>query len=955
MNFKKSLFLWAAALLFTTSAVAQVKKKTTPSTAHKTTPGTAKQQTKPVAVGALPVDPDVIIGKLPNGLTYYIRNNAQQKGRAELFLVNKGGSVVETDAQQGMANFTQRMAFKGTRDFSKDNLISYLKNLRTRFGPDTSAYATYEETVYQLNLPTDTAKIFADGFKLMANWAAYMTFNQADVNSEKAIVAEQIRIGGKTPQERLQLQTLPILLNNSRYAQRFPTGKENTVKGFTDAALKSFYADWYRPDLQAIIVVGDFDPKQVEDMIKFNFSALRNPAAEKPLQQYSVPAIPGTAVKFVTDKDFPYTLIQVVVKQPQTIVKTQADFMQNMRISLFNQLLNARIAEITQVSAPPILFGQAGYGAFTGKQNAFTALAVANTSGLEVAVKSIIGETERIRKFGFTLTEVERAKQAALAQISNSFAQKDNTPSTNFVGLYERNFLTGQSIPGIDYEYNYYINNIGKITVNEINALAAKYITDQNRVILIEAPDSEKGKLPTGQTLLQWIADADKGLVAYVDERSTPLITVQPVAGKVVSSKTDTTLLVENITLSNGVKVILKPTQNTNNQILFTGYSFGGTSLANDQDFTSANLSSTVISNSGVAGFNQTLLDKMLNGRNLSVKPYIGETTQGVSGYSALQDFKTAMELVYLYFTNPRKDADVWATNINQAKSLIAHKSNNPGSVYQDTILAVLNSYNPREMSPTMEQLNAASLDRAFSFYKDRFADASNFTFTFTGNFLIADITPYLEQYLGSLPVTNHKETYKKLGIHPPAGQITKTVYKGVSDKATVQLVFSGAYDYNSADNVQMDALEEVLNIRLADSIKAESGVLSAGVRASYVKFPESRYKITISFLCDANNVDRPMAYVLNELNKIKQNGPVAKDVQKFVLKEARTFQSQLKQNAFWEASLTAAAQNGEDSDNILKHMQYLELVTAQTTKDIANKYLNNNNLIKLILLPEKK
>ncbi len=954
MNFKKTIFLCVAAMLVTGSAFAQVKKKPAASVAHKTTSTTTRQQAKPAVIAALPVDPDVIIGKLPNGLTYYIRKNSIPKGRANLFLVNKVGSVAETDAQQGLANFIQHMAFKGTRDFPKDVLNAYLKKLSGRYGPDTSSFTNYDATVYQLSLPTDTAKLFQDGFNLLANWAAYMTFNPAEITSERAKVAKEAALGGKTAQERLQEQTLPVLLNNSRYAMRSPTGRESTINTFNEAAVKSFYTDWYRPDLQAIIAVGDFDPKQVQDLIKFNFSSLRNPTPEIPQPQFSIPATIGTTVKIATDKSFPYTVAQIVVRHPQTIVKTAADFMQNIRVALFNQMLSNRITELTQAQNPAILFGQVGYSSFIGKQDAFTSLAVANPGGLESAVKAMVAELLRARKFGFTQTELERAKQNSLAQITNSYNAKDNIPSGNFPGEYERNFLTGQAIPGIDYEYNYYINNIGKITLAEMTAVAAKFISDQNRVIVIEANDTEKDKLPNEQTVLKWVADADKDLTAYIDESANQLMTALPVLGKATDVKTDSTLLITNITFANGLKVILKPTKFTDNQILFSGYSFGGTSLASDQDFPSASLASTVIGSSGIGNYTQAQLNKMMRGKSLTVSPYISETTQGITGYATAGDFETAMQLVYLYFTNPRKDAVAWKNYIDQLKSGLAHKQNDPGSVYQDTVSAVLSNYNERGMPATAAKLDAASLDKAYSFYKDRFADAGGFTFTFTGAFLTPAIASYLETYLGSLPSTNSKQTYKDLGIHPPGGQIIKTIYKGVSDKATVQLIYNGSYEYNETNNVQMDALEDILITRLSDSLKKESGIYSAGVHANYVKIPSGRYRITVSFVCDANNVDRSVAYMQEEISKIKQNGPIPKDVQLFIVRDARTMQQQLKKNDYWQATLSSAAQNQQDPDRILSHMQDLEQVTPQSVKDAANKYLNNN-LIKLILLPEKK
>jgi len=954
MNFKHTIFLGASALLFTAgSAIAQVKKKaTTP--AHKaTTP--AKSTATATNPNVLPVDPNLLTGKLPNGLTYYIRANSQPKGRAQLMLVTKVGSILETDAQRGMAMLVQHMAFEGTRDFSKKDLDNFLSKTGDRYGADTSAFTSYDETTYQLSVPTDTAKTFADGFNILANWASRVSFDPAALATQKTLLAAQAAQAGKNPQEKIQQATLPMLLNNSRYGARSPIGTEATLKNIDVAAIKGFYADWYRPDMEAVVAVGDFDPKKVLEMIKFSFASLRNPTPEKPQPQFSSPATAGTVVKFATEKGFPYALVQIVAKHPSAIVRTPADMLQNMRVSLFNQLINNRITDLSKIPSPPIRYGQAGYAEFIGKQDAFSTLALAkSTQDLETSFKAVAAEIERAKKFGFTITEVERAKQNILQQVSASYSAKDNSPSSNFASEYEHAFIIKQAIPGIDYEYNYYVNNIGNVSVADLNALAAKLITDQNRVILIEADETDKDKLPNEQTVLRWEAEAGKGLTAYVDDSAVPFIETLPTPGKVNDIKVDSTLSVINLKLSNGARVILKPTTFEPNQVLISAYAMGGTSLAPDADFTSANVAAQVIGASGVASFNQTQVNKMIGDKGFSLTPYISDFSQGVTGFARSDNFGPAMQLLYLYFTSPRKDAAVWQNYIEQAKSALARNSNTPGTVYQDTVQAVLGGYNLRSMPATAEKLSAASLDKAYDFYKARFADASNFTFTITGDFTVKDIIPFIATYIASLPSTNSHETFKNLGMHPPAGQITKTVTKGFSDKSTVQLVYNGTYDYNDANNLQMDGLEDALNTRLVDSLKDGNGIYSPGVRASYVKLPEGRYKVTISFLADAGNTDKAIAYMLDEINKLKQSGPTTKEADVFVEREARNIQSQYKQNTFWQAALTAAAQNQQDPDKLLERVSGLSQVNAQSIKDAANKYLNNN-LLKLILLPEKK
>jgi zinc protease len=953
MNLNLKISVAALALLIASGgAFAQVKKK--PVTSPQGKPAAAAQQIKPAG---LPIDPEVIIGKLPNGLTYYIRKNSEPKNRAQLYLVTKVGSVLEADDQQGLAHFTEHMAFNGTRDFPKNELINYLQKSGVKFGADLNASTSFDETVYQLPLPTDSLATFVKGFVILANWAAYQTMDPKEIDGERGVVLEEARSGGKNAQERLGKQTLPVLLNNSRYAQRLPIGKEDLIKTFKPEAITRFYHDWYRPDLEAIIAVGDFDARGVEQLIKENFSSLRNPDNEKPRTVYNIPPIPGTVVKIATDKEFPYTVAQIVVKHPGTVIKTPTEFMQSIRVQLFNSMLNDRLTELTQKPNPPFLFGQATYGGFLGRQDAFTSVAVAKPGELEIALKAVVGETERVRLFGFTTTELERAKQTALLQMDNAYKEKDKTPSVNFVNEYELNFLMGDAIPGISYEYNFYVNNIGKITLAEMNAMAGKFISDQNRDVIVEAPDNEKPKLPNEKTLLDWITAAGKGLTPYIDNTSDkPLLEKLPVKGKIVSQLADSTIGITTLTLSNGIKVILKPTLFKNDQVLINGYSFGGTSLAGDQDYTSANLSANVITSSGIGDFTQLQLNKMLSSKNVNVSAYISDVSQGISASATPKDFEFAMQLIYAYFTKPRMDADIWNSTITQTKSLLVNRNLDPGSVYQDTLSAVLSNYNFRGMTITPQLLSTANMDKAFAFYKDRFADASGFTFTLVGNFTVDVIKPYLETYLGSLPSTYKKETYKNLKVQPPPGQITKTVYKGMGDKSAVQLTFSGDYDYNELNNIQIDALEAIVQIKLDQRLREkEAQVYSPSVRAGYHKIPGGRYTFTIEFEYAPANVDKLIAATMEELNKIKQDGAVPLDIQKFVAQDARATQVHMKENIFWAGFLGSASQNEENPDEILNHVNSLGGITVQSTKDAANKYLNSNNLIKVILLPEKK
>ena len=954
MNFKHTFFLSATVLLVTVGgAFAQVKKKPAPSPKSKPV-SPAKQIAPQASTQILPTDPFLLKGTLPNGLTYYIRSTQALPKKAELVLVTKAGSVLETDAQRGYAHLISHLALKGTTELTEDQLTAFLKLTKNNLKADSNALSSYDESAYRLTVPTDTADALNKGLNLLAGWAGSMIFDPAKVNAARAAVLEELKSGANVMKDRLDKSALPFMLNNSRYALRNPKGEEAVIAAADATTLKSFYTDWYRPDLQAIIVVGDVDAKKVETFIKNTFAALKAPANLKPVTPYTITPVTGPQIKFITDKDLPYVVTQVVISHPQIVAKTPAGFVQNMQLNLFNEMLAARIDELKQQSNSPFLFAQAGYNSFIGKQDAFIALAISSSRGIDTAVKTLATEIERIRKFGFVSTELERAKQNGISRVGYEYEQRDNILPGSIAAEYQRSFLWGGIATGTSYKYTYYLDNIGKIDLATMNALAAKLLT-QNKAILVQAPESEKALLPTEQAVRTWFTTGGTALKAYEDNASIPLMEKLPIAGKVTSIKTDSTILTTNITLSNGVKVILKPTQFQQGQIIMNGFAFGGTSLASDQDFTSADLAAKVISMSGVGDFSQTQLERMLRNKSLNIEPYTSNIVQGFSGFTSSADFETAIQLLHLYFTRPRKDAAAWQNTIAQTKSALVLRGVEETSMFQDTVNAILSGYNKRGMTTTIAQLNAASLDKAYQFYKDRFSNAANFTFTFTGSFTVDAILPFLETYLGSLPTKSGTETFKNLGMHPPAGNITKTIVKGKGDNATAELIFSGAYDYNAANNVDLDAVETILYLKIAQRIKDTTGKIDVGVRVTYVKQPESRYRVNIDIQCPVADFDRITGYVMDEVSKFKQNGAEQKELNTFVLDEARNIQSQLKQNAFWSGALNVAAQNGDDPDKILLHAQLLQQLNIQRTKEAAIKYLNDTNLIKLVLMPEKK
>ncbi len=907
-----------------------------------------------------PMDRAIHYGRLPNGLTYYVRKNQSPKNRAVLYLVERAGSIQENDKQLGLAHFVEHMAFNGTKEFPKNQLVDYLQKSGVKFGADVNARTSYDQTIYELTVPTDSMQVFNKGIDVLLNWAGYLSFDPVEVNSERSVILEEARLRGKNANERMDSQTIPIAFNDSRYAARLPIGEENIIKNCTAEELKQFYEDWYRPDDEAVIVVGDINPNKVEELIKQRFAALQNPVNEKPLGNYSIPPISGTRIKIVTDEEAQYTTFSMTVRLPGTKERTNTEYLQKIRTYLLNKMMNDRLRDIGKAGNPPFLFASANDASSLGNTDVFTAQAVASPGTLEKATKALLTELERARKYGFTDDELSAAKNWYLGIRAGSNLNIASHKSEAYAQEYSRNFLSGEGCPGLEYEYNFSLANLKNIRLDEINNMFTSYISDDNRYIIIEAPARDKGLLPDEKTILDWIGHPGADVQAYKDVKVDKDMDILPEdaleSGKIESDTHDSRIDTKTFVLSNGAKVILKNTNFQTGAVLFNAYGFGGTSIASDNDYPSAVLSASVVRKSGLANFNQVELDKYLSVKKVSLSPFIHDYTQGITGSSAQSSLETALKLIYLYFTQPHKDSAVWDGLLSEERGWLATKDNSPAGVFADTASMVLNSYKPRSTGITEKMLKSANMDEAYSFYKDRFADASDFTFVFVGNLDDIGIRNLIKTYIGSLPSTHSNETFKDLGMHPLPGKITKIVYKGIDDKSTVRMVFSGQFEYNQANNLQLNALGEILQIKLVERLRdQERSVYATTAGAYYLNYPSGRYSVTVQFTCGEANVDKLIAATMEEIDKIKQNGALPGDIEKFKSEEERLTQVKLRENGFWLEHLASTALNREDPGYIRDFVKSLDDVTVESTKACANKYLTGDNLIKLILMREKK
>ncbi|WP_285057548.1 M16 family metallopeptidase [Pedobacter ginsengisoli] len=919
-------------------------------------PLTLSAQTAKTSDRALPLDPAVRTGKLPNGFTYYIRHNEEPKNRVTFYLANKVGSILETEEQRGLAHFLEHMSFNGTKHYPKNKLVDYLQKSGVRFGADLNAYTNFDETVYQLPIPSDKPELVQGGLQIMRDWAQDATLDPLEMDKERGVVLEEKRLR-KGAGERMREVYFPVILNQSRYAGRLPIGVDTVLNNFRPETLKSFYRDWYRPNLQALIVVGDINVDEIEKSIKAKFGDLKNPVKEKPRTVYTVPLKGANHFISVTDKENRATFAEIMIKHPEQKIRTAADYRNMIIRSLFNDMLSDRYEEVTRQADPPYISGGGSITNFLNSLDVYSARVTVKPGQLEKGLKAVWRETVRVKKFGFTETELERAKKNYLNILEFSLKEKDKTASARYVGEYLQYFLKGTAAPGITEEYRLTQKDMLTISVQDINAVSRAIVKSRDRDILITAPESEKVGLPNQSTVEDWLAQVEaEPLQPYKDETSKlPLLAREPVPGKTVKLETDEVIHTTTLTLSNGVKVVLKPTDFQNNQIILSGFAPGGSSLYSGADIQSAKYAATIASLGGLGNYTVGELRKCLADKQAGVGVTISENYQSMGGGSATKDAETMLKLVYANFTEPRMDKVMFDGFINRNKAALANRSNDPNVVFADTAIAVLNQGNIRRTSPSAATFDQIDPNRSLEIYRERFSDASNFTFVITGSFNIDELKPLLEKYLGGLPSTFKSESYKDLDIHPPAGVIEKTVYKGTELKSQANLIFTGTFDYSDGEQIQLDALKEVLQIRLTERLREnESGVYSPRVGQSVSKYPQARYNFSVSFGCNPQNVEKLIASALDEIAKIKTSGPLQVNVDKYKAEVQRTQETNLKSNNWWLDYLVASLQNHDDLHSLNNYDLELSKVTPESIKAIANKYLSGKNYIRLVLMPEQ-
>ncbi len=903
----------------------------------------------------VPVDPRITVGTLPNGMRYYIRANARPAGRAELRLAVKAGSILEDDDQRGLAHFVEHMAFNGTRHFPKQDVVAFLQSTGMRFGAHINANTSFDQTIYQLQIPTDKPEVIDRSLLILEDWARAVSFEPDEIDKERGVILEEWRTGLGADARLFEAQ-FPVLLKGSRYAERLPIGTPEILRTFPYERLKKFYTDWYRPDLMAVIIVGDFDPAVVEPMIRAHFGGIPMPASPRPRPSYDVPDHPGTRYTIATDPEAGRTTISVSTTMAARDQTTVGAYRQGTLERMFSGLLSARLSELAQKPDAPFLDAETSRSRFVQTAEMTMLNALVADGGVEKALAVLFTENDRVARFGFTQTELDRYRQAIMQSYAQLAVTREEHLSNALADEFVRNFLQDEPIPGITYENALVQRFLPEITLAEVNALARDWMPDRNRVVAVSAPKKAGVTVPDEAALAAVIKSASGDtLTAYVDTVSAkPLLDPLPTPGKVAQTVAKEGTGITEWTLSNGVRVVLEPTTFKQDEILFNAFSPGGTSLADDKAFVPAEMAAQVVGQGGLGTLSSLDLGKKLAGKTALVRADIDDMSEGLSGRSLRRDLETMFQLIYLTFTQPRADPEAFSVMKNQLSALLANRQARPEAAFADALNGAVSQNHLRAQPLSPEVVAQLDLEKSMAFYKDRFADASDFTFVFVGSFDLATMKPLVERYLGSLPSLRRKEAGRDVGIRPPTGVVEKTVTKGREPRSQVGIVFTGPFKNTRQERLVVRALADTLEGSLQRVLREDlGGTYGVSVEPDYTARPVGEYRLTMSFACDPARTGDLVKALFTVIDVFKTTGPSEGQLADVRAALLRDLETDSQQNGFVLRQLAYAYEYGEEIPDLSKMRASYDLLTSATVREAARTYLDTTRYVKVVLMPE--
>ncbi len=919
----------------------------------------------------VPLDKKIRYGKLENGFTYYVRNNKKPENMIQFRLVSNAGSIMERDDQQGLAHFCEHMAFNGIKGYPHNTMIQKLQEHGVEFGRDINAYTSFDQTVYYVNMPADDPEMVKMGIEILDGWAGNILFDQKEIESERGVIHEEWR-GGVGHGDRLRKKTWPIMLKGSLYADRLPIGKEEVIMNFERQSIVDFFNDWYRPDLQAIVIVGDMDNYEyagkkgaiaMEQKVKDVFSSHQFLGKEKlPRLSYQIPDNKEPLICIATDKEATSTSLALYWKHKKSPNGTIGAYRQGIVRSLISMMINERFSELCQKPTAPMMYAGGGYSGFLGREiDVFAVSASPKENRINETAELLLKVMKQIDDHGFLQAELDRQKEDLLSTYTKLAKEENKTQTNSLADEYTDHYLENSPCPGIRQEWKYAKEFMPEITLEECNAMVKTWITDENLIFYLTAPEKEGFKVTTEKEALNIIANS-KNVVTepWVDNfKDEPLFSEQlnEVTPKVTNS--NKVLDYTEYTCPNGVRFIVKKTDYKADEIQISSFAFGGTSLYNDKDAYQAQNADGFIDAGGIANFSATQLSKKLKGMNLSISPYISDETQGFSGNCSPKDLETTLQLINLYYTAPRKDQEAYERNIENTVQQIKFVQDNPQVAFSLKYYQTAYPNDKRRvLIPTEEQVRSLDLEKMYTIYRERFNDASAQTFFFVGNVSDDDIK-LIAKYLNNLPVNGKQKNEKFINRNPEfaKGIQHAEAVKGIEKQG--MLIVTGQMNVNANEldpqtRIALQEFGDALGITTLEIIREKNGdAYSPSASVSYELMPEGQVSWMFYIGCDpekAQKIEKDCIKIMKQyMKKGCDKKTLSKVQEQMIVNRGKARQN----NGFWMGQIQGSYMYNESRDYVEQYNEMVKNVTPKDIKALAKKYVNLDNYIVVTLRPE--
>ncbi len=903
----------------------------------------------------IPFDAAVRTAALPNGLTYFIRQNPRPAQRVSMRLAVKAGSLFEADDQLGLAHLIEHMAFNGSAHFKPGELVSYFESVGARLGPHVNAYTSFDETVYMLDLPSDKPDVVEKGLTALADFAGGLTLSKEEVDKERGVVIEEWR-GGLGAGSRIRDKQFPVLFHDSRYAGRLPIGKPEIIRTAPVGRLRAFYDTWYRPERIAVIVVGDVDERKIELTVRSLFSPLQDRAAAAPLPDRTVPLHQQPLISVVADSEVTQSNVQIVRKRPREGDQKVADYRRDLIARTIDHMMDERFSELERKPDAKFLGAGVSNGGLSRDVSTFTMAARVQDGKLADGLGALAVEALRVREFGFNGTELDRAKQWMSASYDRAYNERDKTESASFAQEYVSYFLNDEPSPGIVYEYQLVKQLLPGIREADASTLARSLLGDDSRVILATSPQKPDITIPTEAELKAAIASATSGRVTpWTDTSATRgLMEHPPASGAVVSRRSIDNVGVTVVRFANGVEAWLKPTDFKNDQVVFALNAPGGSSLAPPADYTEATLATALVSTAGAGGLKALDLQKVLTGKLVSARPYIGLSSHGLSGSAAPAQLETALQLLYQEFSAPGDDEESFALLKKQLAAAVANRGRAPGQLFGEKLSQVNSSGHYTSQPLTPERVESLSRQKMIAFYRERFANAADFSFFMVGAFKVDEAIPLLAQYVGALPSTGKPTSqFKDVGIHFPDATRQEKVEAGREPRGQTVISFFADPPIDPQEQEKIIAATTVLDIALRDILREDLGqTYTVQVGLSQALPQRGSGHIEVRFGAAPENLPPMTARVMQEIKRLQQEGP-SKDLTDRAKETARRgYETAMKQNDYWLGRLQTIKTYGRDPGEILTRGTRIDAVTPQVLQEVFKQYFPADRSTVVTLMP---